>query len=427
MQCRSARCPRPSVSTMRPRRESMRTTLRLDSSVTQTLPPPTAMPRPSAPVGILSTTRPRSASIFVTVRSSALVTQTVVPSTASAVGVRPTGIVSTSRFVCGSIRDTVASSEFATQTAPPPTAIPPGSPPTSMRWTTPPVSGSTRDTVSSAEFTTQTAPSPAATLVGPLPTGTSATSRLDPVSSRRDRVRGGGREPRAVVAGELAGGDGNRSRQENGCADRDQDAASARTRNQRAGLSRRRIELRILIQDRALELLQPPAGLEAELVGEHPARLPVHVERLRLAARAVEGEHELSAQTLPQRVLRGRAPRARKRARRGGRGRGRPRSAPQGRPDAAPRGERSRPARTARTRSPTAAVRARGRVRPAGSSLHARARPRRGAPDPRRAGARNGRGRAALARARAGTHAPGSPNVRSRAPCGAERRRRGRC
>ncbi len=51
--------PTPTVSTTRPRRASMRTTLRLDSSVTHTLPPPTAMPRPSAPVGIVSTTRPR--------------------------------------------------------------------------------------------------------------------------------------------------------------------------------------------------------------------------------------------------------------------------------------------------------------------------------------------------------------------------------
>ena len=34
-----------------PRRESIRTTW-LESSVTQTLPPPRAMPRPSAPVGI---------------------------------------------------------------------------------------------------------------------------------------------------------------------------------------------------------------------------------------------------------------------------------------------------------------------------------------------------------------------------------------
>ena len=48
----------------------MRTTLRLDSSVIQTLPPPTAMPRPSAPVVIVSTDAaangidPRDAALF---------------------------------------------------------------------------------------------------------------------------------------------------------------------------------------------------------------------------------------------------------------------------------------------------------------------------------------------------------------------------
>ena len=47
----------------------------LVSSVTQTPPPPTAMPRPNAPVGIArSSTRPLAASIRVTLRSPAFVT-----------------------------------------------------------------------------------------------------------------------------------------------------------------------------------------------------------------------------------------------------------------------------------------------------------------------------------------------------------------
>ena len=48
-QPRSVRSRRSPLSTTRPLRESIRTTLRLDPSVTQILPPPTAMPRPSAP------------------------------------------------------------------------------------------------------------------------------------------------------------------------------------------------------------------------------------------------------------------------------------------------------------------------------------------------------------------------------------------
>ena len=114
----------------------MRTTLRLDLSVTQTLPPPTAMPRPSAPVGIRLTTRPRTASILVTLRSSALVTQTAPSPTASG-GRRH---ADRNRLYLA-VRLRVdprhgAVQEFATQTAPAPTAIPLGSPPTSMRWTT---------------------------------------------------------------------------------------------------------------------------------------------------------------------------------------------------------------------------------------------------------------------------------------------------
>ncbi len=52
-------------------------TLRVASSVTQTEPPPTAIPRPTALVGIaFLMTSPVSASMRVTVRSSAFVTQT---------------------------------------------------------------------------------------------------------------------------------------------------------------------------------------------------------------------------------------------------------------------------------------------------------------------------------------------------------------
>ena len=69
-----------------------------------------------------------------------------------------------------------------------------------------------------------------------------------------------------------------------------------------AGIDRRRtrrsqarlIEFRVLSQDRALELLQRPAGGEAEFLGEHSAGLLIRSKGLRLPPRAVEGEHELS-------------------------------------------------------------------------------------------------------------------------------------
>ena len=55
-------------------------------------------------------------------------------------------------------------------------------------------------------------------------------------------------------------------------------------------------------QDRTLELLQPPARLEAELLAQQLTRLPVRRQRLSLAAGTIEREHQLLAQPLPQRV-----------------------------------------------------------------------------------------------------------------------------
>ena len=56
-------------------------------------------------------------------------------------------------------------------------------------------------------------------------------------------------------------------------------------------------------EDRLLELAQLAAGLDPELLDERPPRLLVGLERLGLAARAVEREHQLAAQALAQRVL----------------------------------------------------------------------------------------------------------------------------
>ena len=57
-----------------------------------------------------------------------------------------------------------------------------------------------------------------------------------------------------------------------------------------------------MAQDRKLELAQDGARLEAELLVEHPARLPIGLERLGLAAAPVEGEDQVAAQTLAQAV-----------------------------------------------------------------------------------------------------------------------------
>ena len=63
-----------------------------------------------------------------------------------------------------------------------------------------------------------------------------------------------------------------------------------------------REELSVLAEDGLVELPQAGSRLEPELIDEKPARLLVDGKRLRLAARAVEGEHELSAEALPQRL-----------------------------------------------------------------------------------------------------------------------------
>ena len=67
--------------------------------------------------------------------------------------------------------------------------------------------------------------------------------------------------------------------------------------------ARRRLEGRVVAEDRLLEPLQCLARLDAEVVDERAARLGVGVERLRLPVGAVEGEHLLRAEPFPQRVL----------------------------------------------------------------------------------------------------------------------------
>ncbi len=60
---------------------------------------------------------------------------------------------------------------------------------------------------------------------------------------------------------------------------------------------------RIVAQDRRLELTQHRRRLQAKLLPQHAAKIPVDLERFCLPAATVEGEHELTAKTLPHRVL----------------------------------------------------------------------------------------------------------------------------
>jgi hypothetical protein len=79
----------------------------------------------------------------------------------------------------------------------------------------------------------------------------------------------------------------------------------ARRVRRAALLGRRCVELErgVLPQERLVELLELPAGFDAELLDEHRPRRPVGVESLGLAAASVERQHQLSVQPLPQRVL----------------------------------------------------------------------------------------------------------------------------
>jgi hypothetical protein len=58
-----------------------------------------------------------------------------------------------------------------------------------------------------------------------------------------------------------------------------------------------------VLQDPQLQLAQLARGLEAQLLAKAAAKLRVQVERLRLAAAAVEGEHRERVQPLAQRLL----------------------------------------------------------------------------------------------------------------------------
>ena len=79
--------------------------------------------------------------------------------------------------------------------------------------------------------------------------------------------------------------------------------AGARQRRLQHGGRSLGVELGIVGEDHRLELAQLRPGLEPELLDQEPPALAHHLERLGLAAGAVEREHQLAAQPLPERVL----------------------------------------------------------------------------------------------------------------------------
>jgi hypothetical protein len=65
----------------------------------------------------------------------------------------------------------------------------------------------------------------------------------------------------------------------------------------------RDIERRVARQDRCLQLLQARPRIEPELLGQPAPELLENVERLGLAAAAIQGEHQLHPKALAQWVL----------------------------------------------------------------------------------------------------------------------------
>ncbi len=56
-------------------------------------------------------------------------------------------------------------------------------------------------------------------------------------------------------------------------------------------------------QDRRLQPLQPRTRLDPQLLGQHPPSLPEGLQRLRLAAVAIQGQHQLPPEPLPEWML----------------------------------------------------------------------------------------------------------------------------
>ena len=66
--------------------------------------------------------------------------------------------------------------------------------------------------------------------------------------------------------------------------------------------NRRRLERRVVVEDGPFEPPELVVRLEPELLVEQAPPRAIDVERVSLAAAAIEGQHQLTAQPLAQRV-----------------------------------------------------------------------------------------------------------------------------
>jgi hypothetical protein len=78
----------------------------------------------------------------------------------------------------------------------------------------------------------------------------------------------------------------------------------ARSAERGARRPAREIEPRGVLEDLAFQAAELGIGLQPQLLGQLPASVLVDAQRVRLPARAVQGEHELAAQVLAVRVAR---------------------------------------------------------------------------------------------------------------------------
>ena len=194
---------------------------------------------------------------------------------------------------------------FPTHSAPNPTAMSVGVDAVPNVRRTSRVCGSILETVLSSASMTQTEPSPRATFDGVVPSGTRTVTPSGLGVKHHDLCAVGRVASRCRPCDEGPCD----QRGEHECTHDDGHRPSATGVHGPDRYDRwwhclnRRVELVILFQDLALQLLQWPTRLDSELLRQETAAQLVHLKGLGLAPRAVQGEHALRAQALPQRVL----------------------------------------------------------------------------------------------------------------------------
>jgi hypothetical protein len=134
--------------------------------------------------------------------------------------------------------------------------------------------------------------------------GTDGNLRHEPVTARVDEADRAGRDRRQPgrAAGRRHHRRGDTGGDEQRAAGGEQEQAAAASRPVRGTPGRGALESRVVLEDLALQRTQLRPRLETQLLVESPLRLPVGIQRVRLPARAVEGEHQLATQPLTERM-----------------------------------------------------------------------------------------------------------------------------